>query len=194
MESGMLNKRLFSLLVLSSMALAAVPARAADEFQDTINIFRKAEESGRFFANAYGYAVFPTIGKGGLGIGGAYGKGRVYEKGRWIGATSMVQLSAGFQFGGQGFSQIIFFENAAALHKFTQGEFEFGAEASAVAITLGASAQAGTGGAAAGASVDKEKAKVVGQYNNGMAVFTVVKGGLMYEAAIAGQKFSYEKR
>jgi lipid-binding SYLF domain-containing protein len=189
----MLNKRLFSVLVLSSLALAAVPARA-DEFQDTINVFRKAEESGKFFAKAYGYAVFPTIGKGGIGIGGAYGKGRVYEKGKWIGGTSMTQLSVGFQLGGQGFSQIIFFESAAALHKFTQGEFEFGAEASAVAITLGASAQAGTGGAAAGASVDKDKAKVVGSYNNGMAVFTVAKGGLMYEAAIAGQKFNFERR
>ncbi len=190
----MLNKRLFSLLVLSSLALTAVPTFAADEYQDTINVFRKAEESGKFFANAYGYAVFPTIGKGGIGVGGAYGKGRVYEKGKWIGGTSMTQLSVGFQLGGQGFSQIIFFENAAALHKFTQGEFEFGAEASAVAITLSASAQAGTTGAAAGASVDKEKAKVVGSYNNGMAIFTVAKGGLMYEAAIAGQKFNYEKR
>jgi hypothetical protein len=124
----MLNKRLFALFVLSSLALTAVPAWA-DEFQDTINVFKKAEESGKFFANAYGYAVFPTIGKGGIGIGGAYGTGRVYEKGRWIGGTSMTQLSVGFQLGGQGFSQIIFFENAAALHKFTQGEFEFSAAA-----------------------------------------------------------------
>jgi lipid-binding SYLF domain-containing protein len=138
--------------------------------------------------------VFPTIGKGGIGIGGAYGKGRVYEKGRMIGETSMTQLSVGFQLGGQGFSQIIFFEDAAALKKFTEGEFEFGAEASAVAITLAAGAKVGSGGATAGASVDKEKAKVVGAYNNGMAIFTVAKGGLMYEAAIAGQKFKFKRR
>ena len=80
------------------------------------------------------------------------------------------------------------------MQRFTQGEFEFGAEASAVALTLGASAKAGTGGgAAAGASVDKNKAKVVGAYNNGMAIFTVVKGGLMYEAAVAGQKFKFTR-
>jgi len=189
----MLDKRLFSILALSSMAFVAAPAWA-DEYQDTINLFRKAEESGKFFAKAYGYAVFPTIGKGGMGIGGAYGKGRVYENGRGIGETSMTQLSVGFQLGGQGFSQIIFFENQAALKTFTKGEYEFGAEASAVAITLGASARAGTDGATAGASVDKNKAKVVGSYNNGMAVFTVLKGGLMYEAAIAGQKFNFERR
>ena len=103
------------------------------------------------------------------------------------------QLSYASQ-GGQGFSQVIFFESAAALKAFTQGEYEFGAEASAVAITLGASVKAGSGGAAVGASLDKNKAKVAGAYNNGMAIFTVVKGGLMYEAAIAGQKFKFSKR
>ena len=174
-------------------ALLALPAQA-DEYDETIAVFRKAEESGKFFANAYGYAVFPTVGKGGIGIGGAYGKGRVYEKGKVIGDTSMTQLSVGFQLGGQGFSQILFFENAEALRLFTQGEFEFGAEASAVAITLGASAKAGSTGASAGASAVPEKAKVVGAYNKGMAVFTVAKGGLMYEATISGQKFNFKKR
>ncbi len=173
--------------------LVAAPARA-DEYSDTIAVFRKAEESGKFFANAHGYAVFPTIGTGGIGLGGAYGKGRVYERGRVIGDTSMTQLSVGFQLGAQGFSQIVFFENAEALKKFTQGEFEFGAEASAVAITLSAGAQAGSGGAAVGASVDKDKAKVIGAYNNGMAIFTVAKGGLMYQAVVAGQKFKFTRR
>lgn len=189
----MLNTRTLLLLVLVALAVFAAPARA-DEYQDTIAVFKKAEESGKFFGHAYGYAVFPTIGKGGIGIGGAYGKGRVYEQGRYIGDTSMTQLSVGFQLGGQGFSQIIFFENAAALKEFTKGEFEFGAEASAVAITLGASAKAGSTGASAGASVDPGQARVVGVYRNGMAIFTVVKGGLMYEAAIAGQKFKFEQR
>jgi lipid-binding SYLF domain-containing protein len=174
--------------------LAQAPTLAlADEYSDTIRVFRAAEESGKFFAGAHGYAVFPRIGKGGIGIGGAYGKGRVYQKGKYIGDTSMTQLSVGFQLGGQGFSQIIFFENEAALKRFTAGEFEFGAEASAVALTAGAGAKASTAGTAAGASVDKNKAKVVGAYNNGMAVFTVVRGGLMYEAAIAGQKFKFKR-
>lgn len=185
--------RLFTVLAASLFLLGAAPVRA-DEYQDTVAVFKKAEESGKFFANAHGYAVFPTIGKGGIGIGGAYGKGRVYDRGRYVGDTSMTQLSVGFQLGGQGFSQIIFFENAAALKAFTQGEYEFGAEASAVAITLAASAKAGSGGAAVGASLDKNKAKVAGAYNNGMAIFSVVKGGLMYEAAIAGQKFKFSKR
>ena len=186
-------QRWLGTLLLAMGALLALPAHA-DEYDDTIAIFRKAEESGKFFKSAYGYAVFPTIGKGGVGIGGAYGKGRVYEKGKVIGDTSMTQLSVGFQLGGQGFSQIIFFENAEALKLFTKGDFEFGAEASAVAITLGASAKAGSAGASAGASAVPDKAKVVGAYNRGMAVFTVVKGGLMYEAVIAGQKFSFAKR
>jgi lipid-binding SYLF domain-containing protein len=186
-------QRWLGTLLLAVGALLALPAQA-DEYDDTIAIFRKAEESGKFFKTAYGYAVFPTIGKGGVGIGGAYGKGRVYEKGKVIGDTSMTQLSVGFQLGGQGFSQIIFFENAEALKLFTKGDFEFGAEASAVAITLGASAKAGSAGASAGASAVPDKAKVVGAYNRGMAVFTVVKGGLMYEAVIAGQKFSFTKR
>lgn len=188
----MLIKRTFLLVAMSAVAAVAAPAWA-DEYQDTITVFKKAEESGKFFANAYGYAVFPKVGKAGAGIGGAYGKGRVYEQGKVIGVTSMTQLSVGFQLGAQGFSQIIFFENAAALKQFTQGEFEFGAEASAVAVTLAADAKVGSTGAAAGASVDKNKARVVGVYQNGMAIFTVVKGGLMYEAAIAGQKFKFTK-
>jgi lipid-binding SYLF domain-containing protein len=189
----MITKRMFSIVALFMVLAPVVTPAWADEYQETISDFRKAEESGRFFRNAYGYAVFPTIGKGGAGIGGAYGKGRVYEKGKYIGDASMTQVSVGFQLGGQGFSQIIFFENAAALNKFREGDLELGAEASAVAITLGASAKAGSGGMAAGASVDKDKAKVVGVYNNGMAIFTLVKGGLMYEVTVAGQKFSFKR-
>lgn len=185
-------RRFVLALVLLVPLGAALPARA-DDYQETIALFRKAEDSGRFFANAHGYAVFPTIGKAGIGIGGAYGKGRVYERGKVIGETTMTQLSVGFQLGGEGFSQIIFFENAAALKRFTEGEFEFGAEASAVAVTLAAGAKAGSGGATAGASVEKDKAKVIGAYNNGMAIFTIAKGGLMYQAVVAGQKFKFKR-
>lgn len=189
----MITKRLLSMVVLCMLAFGASPTWA-DEYQDAINIFKKADASGKFFATSQGYAVFPTIAKGGMGVGGAYGKGKVFEKGKYIGDTSMTQLSVGLQLGAQGFSQIIFFQNADALSKFTKGEFELGAEASAVAITLAAGAKAGTTGATAGASVDKTKAKNVGAYNNGMAIFTVVKGGLMYEATIAGQKFKTTRR
>jgi len=174
--------------------LLALPFGLAwgDDYQETIQIFRDAGESGTFFGKSYGYAVFPTIGKGGIGIGGAYGKGRVYAGGEHVGDTSMTQVTLGFQLGGQAYSQIIFFEDKRAFDEFTGGNFEFGAQASAVAITAGASAEATTtGGGSAGASGGKHDATTVGDYYKGMAVFTVAKGGLMYEASIGGQKFSY---
>jgi lipid-binding SYLF domain-containing protein len=183
-----------SALVLLLLALPMAHSWAEDEeakYAETIKIFKEAGESGSFFGNSYGYAVFPTIGKGGIGIGGAYGKGRVYEQGKYVGDTSMTQLSIGFQLGGQGFSQIVFFEDKRAFDEFTTGNFEFGAQASAVALTAGASAGATTAGASAGASGGKHDATTVGEYHKGMAVFTVAKGGLMYEASIGGQKFSY---
>ena len=184
-------KRILSILALFSLAFAAAPA-LADDYQNTINMFKKAGQSGTFFKNAYGYAVFPTIGKGGVGVGGAYGKGRVYVKGKVVGDTSMTQLTVGLTLGGQGYSQIIFFEDERAFREFIGGNFEFGAEASAVAITAAAGAQAGTGGATAGASGGKNDAAGVSKYYKGFAIFTIAKGGLMYQAAVGGQKFSYK--
>jgi lipid-binding SYLF domain-containing protein len=177
-------------LVFLLLALPFAQA-SADEYSDTINVFKNAGESGTFFAKSYGYAVFPTIGKGGIGIGGAYGKGRVYTEGAYVGDTSVTQLSVGFQLGGQAYSQIIFFKDKRAFDEFTGGNFEFGAEASAVAITAGVSAEATTTGSSAGASGGKNDATTVGKYYKGMAVFTVAKGGLMYQASVGGQKFSY---
>ncbi len=137
--------------------------------------------------------VFPTIGKGGIGVGGAYGKGQVYRGGKVTGKSSMFKGTIGFQFGGQAFSQIIFFQDKRAYEQFTGGSFEFDANASAVAITAGAQAQAGTTGTTAGASAGPrtgEQAKT--NYRRGMAIFVHAKGGLMYEATIGGQKFSFE--
>ena len=186
-------KRLLQILALFAVALTISPARA-DDYTDTINVFRKAVESSTFFDKAYGYAVFPTIGKAGVGLGGAFGKGRVYEKGKYIGDTSMTQVTVGWQLGGEGFSQIIFFEDKRALDEFKKGNFEFGAEASAVAITAAAGAQATTTGSSAGASAGQHDAKTVGKYHKGTAIFTVAKGGLMYQATVGGQKFSYKAR
>ncbi len=186
-------KRILSILALFSLAFAAAPA-LADDYQNTINMFKKAGQSGTFFKNAYGYAVFPTIGKGGVGVGGAYGKGRVYVKGKVVGDTSMTQLTVGLTLGGQGYSQIIFFEDERAFKEFTSGNFEFGAEAGAVAITAAAGAQASTAGSSASASGGKNDAKTVGAYNKGMATFTIVKGGLMGDASVGGQKFTYKAR
>ncbi|WP_026289621.1 YSC84-related protein [Thioalkalivibrio sulfidiphilus] len=181
--------RLFTLSLL--LLLLPLGQAWADAYDDTIQVFREAIESKHFFDNAYGYAVFPTIGRGGIGIGGAHGRGRVYERGNYIGDTRMTQVTVGFQLGGQAYSQIIFFEDQRALREFTSGNFEFGAQASAVAITAGASAGVGTTGATAGASGTQHDARAVANYYRGMAVFTVAKGGLMYEASIGGQKFSY---
>jgi lipid-binding SYLF domain-containing protein len=187
-------KGLIALFAGALLGLAPVTSAQADEYSDTIALFKKAGQSSRYFATAYGYAVFPTIGKGGVGIGGAHGNGRVYEKGKYIGDTSMTQLTVGFQLGGQAFSEIIFFEDQRALREFTGGNFEFGAGASAIAITAGASAQAGTSGASAAASGTQDNARTAGRYYKGMAVFTVAKGGLMFEAALGGQKFNYKPR
>ena len=187
-------KRLIGILAFALFALP-VSSAWADPCSDTANLFRKAGQSGQFFKTAYGYAVFPTIGKGGVGIGGAYGKGCVYAKGKYVGDTSMTQLSIGFQLGGQGYSEIIFFQDERSYKEFTSGNFEFGAQATAVAITAGASAQASTaGGVGTSASTNDEHAKNTGGYQKGMAVFTVAKGGLMYEATIGGQKFGYKPK
>lgn len=187
--------RMQSIVILLAL-LIAVPLGSvrADEYADTINVFKKAGESGSFFKKSYGYAVFPTIGKGGIGIGGAYGSGHVYAAGKYVGNTSVTQLTVGLQLGGQAYSMIIFFEDKRAFDEFTSGNFEFSAQASAVAITAGASASATTTGRSASASGGKNDATTAGAYYKGMAVFTVAKGGLMYEASIGGQKFTYKAR
>lgn len=166
----------------------------ASRYSDTETLFRNAGESSTFFQNSYGYAVFPTIGKGGLVVGGAHGSGHVYVHGKYVGDTSMTQVSVGLQAGGQAFSQIIFFEDKRAFDEFAKGNYEFGADASAVAITAAAGASAGTTGASADASGGKKDATTAGKYYKGVAVFTIVKGGAMYQATVAGQKFSYKPK
>ena len=177
------------LILANSVAWADEP----DAFSKTIDIYKKSPQVQPFFKSAYGYAVFPTIGKGGFVIGAAAGEGRVYRQGKITGKSSMIKFSVGLQAGGQAFSQIIFFEDVRAYKEFTSGEFAFGADASAVAITAGAQAQAGSSGAGAGASAGPATvAQAARGYIKGMAVFVHIKGGLMYEASVGGQKFSYE--
>ena len=157
-------------------------------------MFQDAGESAEFFKNSYGYAVFPTIGKAGLGIGGAHGSGCVYKQGKQVGTAKMNQVSFGWQAGAQGYSLLVFFEDERAFTEFTSGNFEFGAKASAVAITAGASAGAGTSGTSSGASAGKNDAttKTRTGYEKGVASFSIIKGGLMYEAALGGAKFKYD--
>jgi lipid-binding SYLF domain-containing protein len=181
----------WALVIISLLATAVA---SADEYEATVEVFRGAV-ADEFFENSYGYAVFPSIGKGGVGIGGARGKGQVFAGGEHVGNTTMTQLTVGFQLGGQVYSQIIFFEDKRAFEEFTSENFEFGAQATAVAITAGASASAGTTGTgAAASSTGGQTGKATGDYYKGMAIFTFAKGGLMYEASIGGQKFSYQPK
>jgi len=128
----------------------------------------------RFFDAAAGYAIYPTVGKAGFGVGGARGKGLLVTGGETVALTTLTQLSIGFQAGGQAYSEIIFFEDSAAFDDFRRGNFELGAQASAVALKSGASADA--------------------EFNSGLAIFTATKGGLMYEASVSGQKFKIEEK
>ncbi len=184
-----------SFLLSLTLAFASQTAFAGAEenipFQEAKKAFMEAG-AAEMFDTAYGYALFPSIGKGGMGVGGAHGKGRVFAQGKMTGTTSMTQVTVGFQLGGQVFSQVIFFEDQRAYDEFTSGNFEFGAQATAVALTAGASATAGGGaGASAGVSGGQNNANAVGSYRKGMAIYTIAKGGLMYEATLGGQKFSF---
>ncbi|MEN8759240.1 MAG: hypothetical protein ABF303_12340 [Desulfobacterales bacterium] len=191
-----MKKRILYIPLMVTLLLALMWGPAlADKYTDTTDVFKKSEAVQPFFKNAYGYAVFPTIGKAGIGIGGSYGTGQVYQGGKVTGETSLMKATFGFQLGAQAFSQMIFFEDKRAYDEFTSGEFEFDASASAVAITAGVQAKAGTEGATASATAGPATgAQAKASYHKGMVVFVHAEGGLMYEAAIGGQKFSFKPK
>ena len=128
----------------------------------------------KLFESAAGYVIFPNVGKGAVGVGGASGNGIVYEKGKMMGKAKMSQVSVGFQVGGQAYRELIFLENQETVDRFKQNKVEFSAQASAVAATAGASANA--------------------KYRDGVMIYTQQKGGLMYEASVGGQKFKFTKK
>jgi lipid-binding SYLF domain-containing protein len=147
-------------------------AELAENVDGAMSDFRRSDPGiVQELESAYGYAVFPSVGKGGVGVGGAYGRGELFEQGRKIGYVDLSQGTIGFQLGGQVYSELILFENKASLDRFKSGEFAFAAQATAVAAKAGASADA--------------------DYRDGVMVFTLSQGGLMYEASIGGQKFSF---
>jgi lipid-binding SYLF domain-containing protein len=190
-----INYRFPVVLIVVVVTLILSNPVHADEYTDTIDIYKKSEAVQLFFENAYGYAVFPTVGKAGFVIGGSYGTGQVYKGGKVTGETSLIKGSIGFQLGGQAFSQMIFFEDKRAYDEFTSGSFEFDATASAVVITAGAQAKAGTEGATAGASAGPATGiQANANYHKGMVVFVHAKGGLMFEASIGGQKFTFKPK
>jgi hypothetical protein len=179
-------------LTMLLTAGAALADREVEDYSETINMFKENPTVAGFFSSAYGSAVFPSIGKGGLGIGAAHGDGQVYRGGAVTGFTSYSDISIGFQAGGQAYSQVVFFENQASYDDFTSGNFEFDAGASAVAITASAEAGTSTTGTSAGAGAGGAGEQVSAGYHKGLLVFTVAKGGLMYEASIGGQKYAFE--
>jgi lipid-binding SYLF domain-containing protein len=197
MKGEIVMKRtcIFIMSVAVALTLTLSNTALADKYTETLNIFKKSDVVRPFFKSAYGYAIFPTVGKAGVGIGGAYGKGKVYRGGKYTGEAKLFKATIGFQFGGQAFREIIFFKDKRAYNEFTSGSFEFDASASAVAITAGAQARAGTEGASAGASTGSSGGKQAKtKYHKGMIVFVHTIGGLMYEAAIGGQKFSFKAK
>jgi lipid-binding SYLF domain-containing protein len=171
---GCSASRLRALVPLAA-ALLVAPLNAARAQADVPPVIAKFKEKDpgmeKIFSDAVGYAVFPTVGKGAIGIGGARGKGWVYQGGAVIGKSALTQVSIGLQLGGQAYSEIVFFQTKQALDNFKLGHLKLDAQASAVALTARASADLA--------------------YRNGVAIVTMAKGGLMYEASVGGQKFSY---
>lgn len=182
------------LAVGATFYLLAIASVYAGSYAETITLFKNAGQSATFFKKSYAYAVFPTVGEGALAVGAAHGKGHVYVHDKWVGDVTMNAVSIGLQAGGKAFSQIVFFEDKRALEEFESGNFEFGADASVVAVTAGAGASTGTNGAQSGVSGGMKDAVMRGEYYKGMAVFAIPKGGLMGQASVQGEKFSYVPR
>ena len=146
--------------------------KIADDSQNAKAEFIKTDKDmAGLFSKSFGYVIFPNVGKGAVGVGGASGTGAAYEGGALIGSAKLTQVSIGFQFGGQAYREVIMFENKDAMDRFKKNKIEFSAQVSAVAAKSGASANA--------------------KYVDGVMVFTMAKGGLMYEASVGGQKFKY---
>jgi lipid-binding SYLF domain-containing protein len=163
----------FTFTAFTASFAADKRAELDSEVKEAIALLQKADTSlGKFFSSSAGYAVFPSVAKGGLGIGAARGTGQLFEQGKVTGETKLTQVTIGFQAGGQVYSEVIFFENETTLKSFKEGNLEFSAQVSAVAAAEGVGKNA--------------------KYEHGVAVFTLAKGGLMYEASVGGQKFSYK--
>ncbi len=171
-----------ALVVACTLAACTTAPRSeegkADKRDEAAAALAKAERNDATLSpvlrDAKAYAVFPTVGKGAVGVGGAYGKGVLYEGGMFVGYCDLTQASIGLQLGGQAYSEIICFSTDDALSRFKSGNFAFDAQATAVALKTGAGANA--------------------KYSSGVAVFTMDESGLMFEASIGGQKFSYQPK
>jgi len=160
-------------LALFAVLLVPTIAFAKSDVADVIAKFKEKDPRvAKAFETAYGYVIYPSVGKGAIGIGGAHGKGEVFEQGKKIGTSSLTQVTVWFQLGGQAYSEVIFFKDKTAVDDFKRGNFELSAQASAVALDARAAGDM--------------------PYNKGVAIATMAKGGLMYEASVGGQKLSYK--
>ena len=179
-----MNIQRFKLIISSLIILVVFQGASAQNTEKKQQILSDSkaakasflkEDAGmsRFFDGAYGYVIFPNVGKGGLGVGGAGGNGVAYEQGAKVGFAKLSQVTIGFQAGGQSYREVVFFETAKEMQRFKDNKIEFSAQVSAVAAAAGVSADA--------------------KYVEGVAVFTMAKGGLMYEASVGGQKFKFNK-
>jgi hypothetical protein len=170
-------KNILTLLVVALLSLSAGAARAEAptpaEIKQTATSLKSKAELKKFFASSYGYAVFPRVGRGAVGIGGAFGEGGVFKGGKMVGKSTLSQVTIGLGLGGEQYTEIVFFKDKKSYDRFVEGNVEFDAHATAVA------ADKGVGGALG--------------YNNGVAIFTFTKGGLMADASVGGQKFTFEK-
>jgi lipid-binding SYLF domain-containing protein len=172
--------------------VATANAQRVRDVSDAVELFQSIPHVAPYFETAYAYAVWPRIGRGGLGIGASRGRGQVYVDGQMTGFSTLTEVSIGFQAGGQAYRQIVFFQTREAYERFTRDTYEFDAQAQAVAVTASAEAGAGTSGARAAAGAGNPNTAVGGGYTNGMQVFTMAEGGLMYRATIAGQRYRFE--
>ena len=189
-----MKTKLTRLLILTMLiTLAGAGLAAGDEYASAISVFKSSPEVREFFNNCYAYAVYPTVGKAAVVVGGAYGEGKVYRGGKVVGNSKLMQASFGLQLGGKAFTEIVFLQDKRAYDDFTRGEFEFDATMSATAVTAGAEASAGTGGKTAGATAGpKTGVQAKTEYRKGMAAFVHQKGGLMAGMSVGGQKFRFE--
>jgi lipid-binding SYLF domain-containing protein len=163
----------FAIISASGWSQAYKDRRLMRNVEDARDLLLKTNpDLDSFFNNSAGYVLFPNVGKGGFVVGGASGRGILYEKQKAIGVADLKQLSIGFQAGGQSIIEIIFFETEEDLKNFKFSEFQFSAEASAVALKSGIALAA--------------------KYTDGVAVFALPKAGLMAGAAVGGQRFSFK--
>ena len=179
-------------LALAAVFVAAGAVSAGDKYDEALTSFKQSPKSSTYFKDAYGYALFPDVGKAGFIVGGEHGKGQVYRKGKVVGTASVTAVSVGAQAGAKEYAEIIFFHKQSDFEKFRGGEFQLAGNMEATLVTMNASASAGTETSSAEASTTRNNAATGGGYNNGVAVFIVTRGGLMAGIAVAGQKFKFK--